>query len=125
MNRNTTLIAGLLVLLTIFGVSNLPKGSESGVGEVRKGSTAFAPVAAAKPSEKPLPPCSEIASRLQRLVKGTLQLPASCYEGGHAPGDRKVGSPAPQVRFVVAMVPDPISTHLPLLFDRLVTTTQQ
>ena len=31
----------------------------------------------------------------------------------------------PDVHFAIALVPDPVSTHLSLLFDRIVESTQQ
>jgi len=96
--RNSGLIAGLVVVLTAFGVSNLQKnGSESPSATESKESTL--------PSAKPVPgsnnqaysPCTEIAQRLRRFVRNNpvapngkrntdpaaieeWDLPDSCYE---------------------------------------------
>ena len=142
MKRNSGLIAGLVVVLTAFGVSNLQKnGSESPSATESKESTL--------PSAKPVPgsnnqaysPCTEIAQRLRRFVRNNpvapngkrntdpaaieeWDLPDSCYE--HKPSS--VLTPVQtlhDVRFAIAIVPNPVSTHLPLLFDRVVETIQQ
>jgi hypothetical protein len=132
MKQNGGLIAGLLVALTFFGVSNLPKSSESPGATESKKSTPPSDKAASGSKSKPYSPCVEIADRLRRFVKATdatpiesWRLPASCYKNGQVPDKVKDVNALPPVRFAVATVPNPVSTHLPLFFDRIVETIQQ
>jgi hypothetical protein len=75
----------------------------------------------------------EIGDRLRRFVNTTdttaietWKLPLSCYKNGKRPDTAVKNVEAlPNVGFAVATVPNPVSTHLPLLFDRLVETIQQ
>ena len=132
MKRNGGLAAGLLAVLTFVGVSNLGnKSSQSPApAERKKPAIPVGRRAAAHASPQPHPPCTEIAKRLRRLVTDTgtpvesWELPGSCYESDRPKGLATVRA-WPGVRFAVAIVPNPVSTHLPLLFDRLVETIQQ
>jgi hypothetical protein len=118
-----------LVALTYLAVSNLPKASENpGAPESKK---SIAPAAKKeKKAAKQYSPCAEIANRLQRLVREKSgkpeewRLPDSCYEVV-PPNVLKQPEAYPAVRFAIATVPNPISTHLALLFDRIVETIQQ
>ena len=131
MKRNGGLLAGLLVALTFIGVTNLPKDSEGqGAPESRK-PTSPPPLTESGSVPKPYLPCAEIAGRLQRFVSETSgasrewKLPASCYKGEQAPAQLRIPEALPHVGFAIATVPNPVSTHLPLLFDRMVETIQQ
>ncbi len=53
------------------------------------------------------------------------QHPGFCYDGGKGPNDKYRPSLPPDVQFVVATVPNPISTHLPLVFDRMIEVIEQ
>ncbi len=140
MKRNGGLAAGLVAVLTLVGVSNLPnKSIQAPVAGSRKSDR----TATAAPSSKPSGPCTEIAKRLGRFVKDanppvkdanspkdpdkpidSWALPHSCYEAEQIKELEIVHAP-PGVQFAIATVPNPVSTHLPLLFDRLVETIQQ
>jgi hypothetical protein len=132
MNRNGGLAAGFLAVLTLVGVSNLPNKSSSNTPAATE--TKHLPVKPARapgPKElKPYAPCTEIAKRLRRFVKDTEQpvelwkLPNSCYKPD-LPGGSETVRALDHVRFAFAIVPNPVSTHLPLLFDRLIETIQQ
>src|SRR6202044_93314 len=77
--------------------------------------------------------CEKIEGRLRPLVTGNIlarisdlgwTLPKSCYEEGHVPDPvQRKGNEG--VAFVIATVPNPISTHLPLSFDRSLEIIQQ
>ncbi len=137
MNRNSSLLAGMLVAVALFGVSSQPnKTSESPSGDgTRKSKSASARIAPhiAHDSDKSIlySPCTEIAKRLQRFVSGATipveswLLPDSCYESGAAKLPAKSVRVRSEVHFAIATVPDPVSTHLSLLFDRIVESTQQ
>jgi hypothetical protein len=130
MKRNGGLVAGALVALTFLGVSNLPKNSEGpGATESRK-PTSPTKGKASGSARQPYSSCDEIADRLQRFVSrasGTSEgwrLPGSCYKAGQVPNGQ-IPQAWPQVRFAIATVPNPVSTHLALLFDRTVEAIQQ
>jgi len=127
MKRNGGLVAGLLVVLAFFGVSNLPKSSEASRPAEPGKPTAPSPKAARGSTRPVYSACSEIADRLRRYVEpGDWTLPKSCYEPDKAPAPAPKGPQAlPQARFAIATVPNPVSTHLPLLFDRTVESIQQ
>src|SRR5580700_2102861 len=135
MKQNAGVIAILVVVLTLFGITSLPKSPSAG-------SSAVGPKSKAKTTKKPVvqtprTACEEIRTRLQPFVAdgalGDQHLPGSCYESGIAPDQQKPGQqkdqPTAEVasfggNFVVATVPDPVSTHLPLLFDRTIEVIQ-
>ena len=132
MNRNNGLFAGMLVLLTALGVSNLPnKSSRSPAGEEANRSNSPFSKTTRNSKQGPYSPRIEIAKRLQRFVSDgagpidTWPLPASCYEHGENQSQKKWMEARSDLHFSIATVPDPISTHLSLLFDRIVDSTQQ
>jgi len=137
MKQNMGVIAVLVVVLTLFGITSLPRSPSAG-------NSAVEPKTKAKVTSKPVlqtprTACEEIRSRLQPFVAdgalGDQHLPGSCYEGGTAPDQQKpdqqkADQQKPKVtlfgdNFVIATVPDPVSTHLPLLFDRTIEVIQQ
>ena len=65
--------------------------------------------------------------QLQPFVAETPQeqwkLPAFCYPDSKVPNDPEVK--AKGLEFVIATVPNPTLTHLPLMFDRLIEIMQQ
>jgi hypothetical protein len=137
MKRNGGLAAGFLAVLTLVGVSNLPNRSPQ--SPAASGGFAVPPARtmSASTSPKPYAPCTEIAKRLGRLMRDAAEpakdpdkpvdswaLPSSCYESDRPPGLETVHALG-GVQFAIATLPNPVSTHLSLLFDRLVETIQQ
>src|SRR5215831_6719393 len=95
MNRNGGLIAALLVVLMVLGVSNLPRNAERpGTIESRK-SASPPPRNVSGPEPQSYHACIEIADRLQRFVNAPSgsspgwKLPGSCYKAGQAPNGLK------------------------------------
>jgi hypothetical protein len=130
MRQNAGIIATLTVFLAVFGISNLPKGTPgSGVAS----ETTAKPRASAKPnaSKTPteFPACEQIRKRLQPFLKqplsGDWQVPNFCYPGNEPPKGLKSPSVPAGLHFVIATAPNPISTHLPLQFDRMIEVIQQ
>ena len=126
--KRTGLIATLAVVLALVGVSNLPKkgGDLSTAAESKKSTTKKEEQN--NKSEGANRACEEIGNRLQRFMPDPKFLaggryPANCYE--HPPASPKEGPALSGVRFVIAIVPDPVTTHLPLMFDRNVEALQQ
>ncbi|HLM82912.1 MAG TPA: hypothetical protein VK302_20105 [Terriglobales bacterium] len=129
MKQNAGIIAALTVFLAFVGLSNLPKGTpNSGGTETKTESNARTnPKKNGEPAKYAA--CEEIRDRLQHFVNQATpddwRLPDSCYLGKKAPTNSKPMSVPPGVHFVIATAPNPISTHLPLLFDRTIEIIQQ
>ncbi|HTV56718.1 MAG TPA: hypothetical protein VMI06_17605 [Terriglobia bacterium] len=133
MKRDVGVAATLAALLMFFGFSTLRRqGAES--PPVTSAREPTAPSAGAKAElESPYAPCTEIAMRLQRLsdTPEPWELPDFCYKSGRAPTRSNPphlhlpGSGDPGVRLAIATVPNPVSTHLPLMSDRIIESIQQ
>ena len=134
MRKNAGIFTAVAVVLAFFGLSNLPKSSPGGSAS---SATADKPKTSPKPkppaSGKPSDGCEEILSRLRPLVNGNVlgddtlaqlgwTLPESCYQAAPKPVERKGDR---TLQFLIATVPNPISTHLPFSFDRIVEIIQQ
>lgn len=129
MRRDAGLIAAITVLLAVFGVSSFPrKAAEQGVpaagvkeskSSLKEGAAAGTPAFA---------PCAEIKSRIQPfLVSPSADdwaMANSCYA---ASATRPTAKPQidPRLNIIIATVPNPVSTHLPLFFDRMIEVIQQ
>ena len=125
MKKNASILTALAAVLAFFGLSNLPKNPSGGQAatETKNG---------AKPATAPHPsgissPCEAIQKRLQPIVADSPEeewkAPGFCYSSDGAPDVQKL-APA-DVEFVIATAPNPLLTHLPLLFDRVVEIIQQ
>ena len=128
MNRNSGMIAAVLAIITFLGFTNF---SRSGSGSLAKTSS---PETASKTPEsnKPSSPCLEIVYRVRRLIDdhqaGSLsswKLPDGCYQTGRQPEKSAIVKALPDVTFAIATLPNPVTTHLPLFFDRMVESIQQ
>jgi hypothetical protein len=137
MKQNTGLIAALTVFLALFGISNLPKSAPT---RGAQSETTNKSKSAAKPTSSKAhtlsPACEEIGSRLEPFLekksrqdettnKQDGQHPGICYDGGKGPAGAHPSPLPPGVKFVIATVPNPISTHLPLVFDRMIEVIEQ
>lgn len=128
MKQTAGIITALAVVLAIFGVSNLPKSSTGG-GSSTQTETGTNASRGRPSTESPGPygPCVRIQKRLQPFVAETPQeqwkLPAFCYPDSKVPNDPEVK--AKGLDFVIATVPNPTLTHLPLMFDRFIEIMQQ
>jgi hypothetical protein len=126
--RNAGVLTVVAVVLAFFGISNLPRNSSGGTvtAGAENGSKSSGEAIGGSGSV-PYSPCEQIQGRLQPYVtdiqQHTWKLPDFCY------ADPKTANyPKPEVHgvdFVIATVPNPISTHLPLLFDRSIEIIQQ
>ena len=129
--RVATTIA--LVVAAIAGVSYLPRRSAEPTSESKTQAPAKPVVGAVrkqeakKPEQEPSASCEQIAKRLQRFYQDQehVRLPGACFT---PPGSVAQGQPSaqnPSLKFVIAIVADPVQTHLSLLFDRSVEAVQQ
>ena len=131
MKRSGGLIAGLLVVMTYLGVSNLPKSPEIPGGAESKPVKAQLRQPSGSNSDAN-EACKEIGDRLQRFLKDKnapstdeWKFIESCYPAQKVPSKTKEAVAWPDIQFAIATVPNPVSTHLPLLFDRVVESIQQ
>ena len=120
MKRNASLTALAAVAVALFGVSYLPRSGNPSQTRESAAANAARP-ARPKVEARDQVSCEETKKRLERFVP-EVHYPAFCSESNRStqnlPGD---GS----VTVAIAIVPDPVATHLPLLFDRVVEVLQQ
>lgn len=119
MKQNTGIAALALLLATFFGISSFPRKDTKSAGASEAISTASLH---GTHSRKATAACKEISDRLVRFVPDPA-LPSSCYADNIPP----LASTSSQsnLQFVIATVPDPVKTHLSLLFDRNIEALQQ
>ncbi|HVO79008.1 MAG TPA: hypothetical protein VMT39_03250 [Candidatus Bathyarchaeia archaeon] len=121
----------LAVLLAIVGMTYLPRPS----AEPGNPSESSAPAQTANPAHPEVTApvtepratveCRNLFDRIHRFFGGSEYYPASCFPGAKNP-PRRVPPAAPaDLNFVIAIAPNPVQTHLPLLFDRSVAAIQQ
>jgi len=124
MRNNAALIAAFTALVAFVGISSMPKGTteRSSASEVRRSSKSplLGKSNAVVQKGNTSPACEEIARRLRVFV-----YPQNFKEIGSEACLPNGPRMPPDVRFVIATVPNPISTHLALFFDRAVETIQQ
>jgi len=120
-----------LLIAAIFGISYFPRKAaetaavqESWTPAKASGSSSQAAEAAKR---KPIVSCEQIAKRLTRFYPAGVPIPTAtnaCY----AEGTQLIKiSPPPNtsIGFALAIVPNPVQTHLPLMFDRMIEAIQQ
>jgi hypothetical protein len=128
MKKNAGILTTLAVILAFFGFSNLSKNPSAPPPGTETTSTATRSTRVrAAHSAKPQPPCEEIQSgfsplsRTRRMRSGKRLTPP----GDHADEERGHEINTPDVDFVIATPPHPISTHLSLQFDRMLEIIQK
>jgi hypothetical protein len=122
-----------LLIAAILGTSYLPRksgdtssqGTQKPAAKVAASSSKKPPAAGVK--EKIMASCEAIAKRLRRVYPpdGTVPMPAACFPDGATAQDLEPPQTYPEVFFTIAIVPNPVQTHLPLMFDRAVESIQQ
>ena len=115
-----------------FGISNLSKNSSNGpvAAETEKGATS--PGAGTSKTGLVNDSCREILKRLQLFIgpdtSKNWKYLHSCYADDATRDDQEkisAVSSFPDVDFVIATLPNPTATHLPLLFDRMLEIIEQ
>jgi len=132
MKREGTIgAAALLTLAAVVGVSFLPSSRPPGGENAHPKGSATIAEKKEKADKGPGEWCDELQSRLKNFleVKNDQQLdvPDSCYPD---PANKDLSKPiakpqAAQLKFVIAILPDPLHTHLPVLFDELTIAIQE
>src|SRR5271157_1328393 len=131
-DKSTTATGGVigLVLLTVLGVTYLPRqGAEStSATETKKAAATKASGGAAKSNQNTdaVGECQEIFGYIKRFYDDGEYYPASCFPQTNTENHPQKAPPDhPDLNFVIAIVPNPVQTHLPLEFDRAVGAIQQ
>jgi len=124
MDRNGGMAAAA-VLIAILGISFAPrKGGEptaTGPGTQQQ-KASDGEVLRQKNSELQAA-CEEIGDRLNRFYSASLSYPDSCYTGTAKPSEEMHAPEA--LHFAIALLPNPVQTNLPLVFDRSIEAIQQ
>ncbi len=120
--------ATVAVLLAILGVTYLPRpGGESTPATEAKKAAATKRNAEQSQSiqaKDAVGECREISDHIKRFYGKGTYYPSSCFP--HTTNRTQPVPPAhPDLHFVIAIVPNPVQTHLSLYFDRSVEAIQQ
>ena len=80
-------------------------------------------------AHKELPGCAGLQEELKDFLEiENLTLPGPCYESGNVPQDlppQDLTRKTSNLKFVIAILPDPAHTHLPVLFDQFAVAIQE
>jgi len=80
-------------------------------------------------THKELAGCGSLQEQLKDFLEiEDLPVPGPCYETGKVPQDlpqQELSSKTSQLKFVIAILPDPAHTHLPVLFDQFAVAIQE
>jgi hypothetical protein len=138
--------AAVLALATVVGFAVYPSGPNPQTGNPNAASaaaksngprTGLNPPTTPPPKiPKPQPWCDDLTERLVSFLKITdtakIVRAADCYEPAEHPGEPDTPPQSDEVRkatshlkFVVALLPDPLHTHLPVLFDEFTGAIQE
>lgn len=128
MKKDAGLLAVVAAILAILGISNLPKSpSQSAPPTIQTTRGNKPPKGTSKPGPVPSSSCAEIQKRLKPFVtnaSSAWRAPDSCYTDLNSLRD--IANPQiPKMEYVIATAPNPISTHLAFLFDRIIEIIQQ
>jgi hypothetical protein len=119
--------ATFLAIAAIVGVSLQTGPKQEGSGRPDQNSA----IRRSKPSITKNEPhkLSSGCSSLQEHLKDFLKIkvaPKECYEPGSAPEPQQdLTQKTSQLKFVIALLPDPVQTHQPVLFDQFAVAIQE
>ncbi len=132
MKREGTIgVAALLAIAAVAGFSlqTGPKPEESGSTDRSSAIRRSKPTPTKSETRKERPGCRGLEEELKEFLDiKDLILPKQCYESGDAPiGETQpeVTEKASRLKFVIATLPDPVHTHLPVLFDQFAVAIQE
>ena len=130
MKKDTGFVTVAAVALAFLGVSTYPwGGSGAAPGSEENGEKKTNRTNVSQKATPHIDACSEIARRIELFLEPTetkdWKLPDSCYESA----DKAKGLPKREadsdLHFLIATVPNPVTTHLPLMFDRFIEAIQR
>src|SRR6516164_5837558 len=122
---NTGIIA--LILAALVGINYMPRGTKENQAEPGQPVVVQGERSSSSSVPDPSQPCQSIGSRLEPFYSDTpFTYPDSCYQSGkqeQAPSAAQAQQP--NLRPVIALLPNPLQTHLPLTFDRAIESIVQ
>jgi hypothetical protein len=124
-DKRTGLVAAVAVILAVLGISSLPRKTSEGAASVdtRKG---VSQPESQEPKAQESSACDEIRKRLKRFFpEEAFPFPDSCYDPSRSSSSALHPHTSADIRFLIAIAPNPVTTHLALLFDRSMETIQQ
>src|ERR1700693_365171 len=129
MKREGTIAATFLAIAAVVGFS-LQSGPKTdtpktdGTGLTRRSKPALQ-------AAKNLPGCSSLQNELQDFLE-TTSVPSPCSEKVDASPSESQSNPdldlvrkTSQLKFIIAILPDPVHTHLPVLFDQFTAAIEE
>lgn len=127
MNREGTIGAAALLAIAAWVGLSVQSAPKTPQGSAVAGEKSKPPLVKPK-TPKDAPGCSSLRDELQGFLEiDGLVLPASCYEGEAPPTVYRpelIGKIS-ELKYVIATLPDPIHTHLPVIFDQLSVAIQE
>jgi hypothetical protein len=121
-------IGAVLVVAAALGLSLQTGSKPEATSRSGQASLAKRPEGAKKQTSDPdlRPGCRSIADELEEFLEVQLSsLPDYCYASTHRPVSLPQTAVQPMLKFVIALLPDPVHTHLAPLFDQFTTAVQE
>lgn len=124
-------LTALLAIAAVVGISLQPASKQVQSGQTAQKSMARRPESTPAKAKGPVkqPGCSGIEGELEGFLEiEALTLPEQCYEKGTAPPNvlsQDLAANTSRLKFVIAILPDPLHTHLPVLFDQFTAAIQE
>jgi hypothetical protein len=117
-----------IVAMVGFSVQTGPKQAESGRASGITATKRSKPSTTRGVALEYMPGCGSLRDELQEFLDiDGLMLPAQCYETG-GPGrsqPQDLTDKTSHLKFVVVLLPDPVHTHLSVLFDQFAVAIQE
>jgi hypothetical protein len=130
MKKERTIAATFLALAAVVGFSMQSGTKTEDTSKTDRTGLVIRSKPALKNLAKNLPGCGSLQSELQDFLE-TTTFPNPCSENGNT-SDTESPSPnselvrkTSQLKFVIAVLPDPVHTHLPVLFDQFAVAIQE
>jgi len=111
-----------------FSLQSGPKQEVSGRADQAGAIKRSRPAVRKAVSPEYLPGCSSLEEAFEEFLEiDELSPPRQCYEPGATPGKsrQEVAQKTSQLKFVIALLPDPVHTHLSVLFDQFAVAIQE
>ncbi len=130
MKREGTIGAAAFVALAAvvgFSLQTGPKQEVSGRADRASAIKRSKPTVTKGVIRKYLPGCSSLEEELEEFLEiDELSPPTQCIVPGNAPPKEKdLTQKTSQLKFVIALLPDPVHTHLSVLFDQFAVAIQE
>jgi len=137
MKREGTIGAATFLALAAvvgFSLQSGPKQEVGGKSEVASAMKRTKPAVGKATAHEYLPGCSSLEEELGEFLDldvdtdtDRLSPPQQCYEQGVKRGESgpNVAQKTSQLKFVIALLPDPVHTHLSVLFDQFAAAIQE